>query len=219
MSDKPTPTGFSLRRWSQRKHAAARGEPELQRRPAKDPAATTEPPAEPAPVVPVPTPGSPGIAADSIAAARAAAETAMPLPSLQSLTIDSDFSPFMQPGVDEGLKRAALRKLLRHPRFNVMDGLDVYIDDYSKPSPLEPELVRTLAQARYIFDPPKTRVTAEGIVEDVFVEADAVTDEAGEGAALPPSAADPTPAVGATTSRVEDGAAVPPAIAERPDCA
>jgi hypothetical protein len=50
----------------------------------------------------------------------------------------------------------------------------VYIDDYSKPSPLEPELARTLMQARYIFDPPKTRVTAEGIVEDVPEGEDAV---------------------------------------------
>lgn len=73
----------------------------------------------------------------------------------------------MQPGVDESVKRQALRTLLRHPRFNVMDGLDVYIDDYSKPSPLEPELARALMQARYIFDPPKTRVTADGTVEDV----------------------------------------------------
>ena len=73
----------------------------------------------------------------------------------------------MQAGVDETVKREALRKLVRDPRFNVMDGLDVYIDDYSKPSPLEPALARALTQARYVFNPPKTRVTAEGIVEDV----------------------------------------------------
>ena len=95
----------------------------------------------------------------------------------------------MQPGVDEGLRRSALRKLLRDPRFNVMDGLDVYIDDYSTQSPLEPELARTLMQARYIFDPPKTRVTAEGIVEDVPEGEDAVAaDDPGAVVALPPSA-------------------------------
>ena len=92
---------------------------------------------------------------------------AAPLPSIDSLSIDSDFQAFMQPGVDESLKRGALKKLFSDPRFNVMDGLDVYIDDYSKPDPIDPAIVRTLAQARYIFNPPATRVTAEGYVEDI----------------------------------------------------
>jgi hypothetical protein len=42
----------------------------------------------------------------------------------------------MAPGVDHGVRNAAMRKLFSDPRFNVMDGLDVYIDDYSKPDPL-----------------------------------------------------------------------------------
>jgi hypothetical protein len=42
----------------------------------------------------------------------------------------------MQPDVDPALRRGALKKLFGDPRFNVMDGLDVYIDDYSKPDPL-----------------------------------------------------------------------------------
>jgi hypothetical protein len=58
------------------------------------------------------------------------------LPPVDSLTLESDFTPFMQPGVDPGLRRQALKTLLQDPRFNVMDGLDVYIDDYSKPDPL-----------------------------------------------------------------------------------
>jgi hypothetical protein len=59
-----------------------------------------------------------------------------PLPPVESLTLESDFTPFMQPGVDAGVKRRALKTLLADPRFNVMDRLDVYIDDYSKPDPL-----------------------------------------------------------------------------------
>ena len=89
------------------------------------------------------------------------------LPALDTLTTDSDYTPFMQPGVDDAVKRGALRKLFRDPRFNVMDGLDVYIDDYSKPDPIEPDLVRKLVQARYIFNPPATRVNAQGFVEDL----------------------------------------------------
>ena len=56
---------------------------------------------------------------------------------------------------------------MRDPRFNVMDGLDVYIDDYSKPDPIAPEVLAQLNQLKYLFDPPKTRVNAQGHVEDV----------------------------------------------------
>jgi hypothetical protein len=166
-------TGFSLRRWSRRKLAAARSgdtphadNTQAVDAPASVRAAPDRPPAPAAPVV-----ESRHAAARPVAGAttpRADGQAlAVALPPLESLTIDSDFSPFMQAGVDEGVRRSALRKLLRHPQFNVMDGLDTYIDDYSKPSPLEPELARTLMQARYIFNPPKTRVNADGHVEDV----------------------------------------------------
>ena len=58
------------------------------------------------------------------------------LPPVESLTPNSDFAAFMRPQVDDLLKRRALKTLFQDPRFNVMDGLDVYIDDYSKPDPL-----------------------------------------------------------------------------------
>ena len=89
------------------------------------------------------------------------------LPAIDTLTIDSDYTGFMRPGVDDSLKCSALKKLFKDPRFNIMDGLDVYIDDYSKPDPIDPDVVRSLVQARYIFNPPATRVNAEGYVEDV----------------------------------------------------
>ena len=50
------------------------------------------------------------------------------LPPVDTLTIESDFTKFMRPGVDEVQKRGALKKLFSDPRFNVMDGLDTYID-------------------------------------------------------------------------------------------
>lgn len=153
ITDDNTREGFSLRRWSARKHAAAR-----ERQPEETPATIAQSPsAPPAPV-----------AADATAPGETLpADAPAPLPPVESLTFESDFAPFMQPTVDERLKRAALRKLFRDPRFNVMDGLDVYIDDYSKPDPLEPDIVKQLAHARYIFDPPKTRVNDQGYVEDV----------------------------------------------------
>ncbi len=52
------------------------------------------------------------------------------------LTRDSDYTRFVAPGVDTGVKNAALKKLFSDPHFNVMDGLDTYIDDYGMPDPL-----------------------------------------------------------------------------------
>ena len=72
--------------------------------------------------------------AGGIAAAADAAPA--PLPPVDSLTFDSDFTPFLQPKVDEAVKREALQEAV--PRSAVQrDGrLDVYIDDYSKPDPI-----------------------------------------------------------------------------------
>ena len=143
-------------RWSRRKLAAAR-----------ESAAVREAPPAEAPVVPAggvangdaPVPavadGCGGVPRDAAAASE--------LPPVDSLTFDSDFTGFLRPGVDPGTRQAALRKLLRDPRFNAMDGLDVYIDDYTKPAPLDPALARRLADA--LFTP--TRVNEQGHAEDV----------------------------------------------------
>jgi hypothetical protein len=74
--------------------------------------------------------------------------TPVALPPLESLTPDSDFSLFMQPQVDPELRHAALKKLFLDPRFNVMDGLDIYIDDYTRSDPIAPSIVAELAQFR-----------------------------------------------------------------------
>lgn len=107
------------------------------------------------------------------------------LPPIESLTPASDFKPFMQAGVDATTRNAALKRLFADPQFNVMDGLDVYIDDYSRFEPVTPDVLAKLEHARYLFDPPQTRVNAQGHVEDVVDEepaaADAVVEDAGAG--------------------------------------
>jgi len=70
------------------------------------------------------------------------------------LTIDSDFAPFFKPEVDESIKRAALKQLFRDPRFNVMDGLDTYIDDYTQADPIPASMLEELMQRRVFFSPP-----------------------------------------------------------------
>jgi Protein of unknown function (DUF3306) len=74
------------------------------------------------------------------------------LPSLDKLTFDSDFKGFFHPKVDENMRRAALRKLFSDPHFNVMDGLDVYIDDYSKSEPIPAAMLAGLKQAQRIIN-------------------------------------------------------------------
>jgi hypothetical protein len=73
------------------------------------------------------------------------------LPRIEDLTIDSDFRGFFHPTVDEDLRRGALRKLFSDPHFNVMDGLDTYIDDYSKTEPIPPAMLAGLRQAQKII--------------------------------------------------------------------
>lgn len=74
------------------------------------------------------------------------------LPPIEKLTLDSDFSGFFHPKVDEDMRRAALRKLFTDPHFNVMDGLDIYIDDYSKSEPIPAAMLASMKQAQRILD-------------------------------------------------------------------
>jgi hypothetical protein len=50
--------------------------------------------------------------------------------------------------VDPSVRNAALHKLFSDPVFNVMDGLDIYIDDYGKPDPLPRSMLRQMVQSR-----------------------------------------------------------------------
>jgi Protein of unknown function (DUF3306) len=58
------------------------------------------------------------------------------LPDLDQLHQDSDYSAFLSPAVDPLLRRAALRKLFHSAKFNVLDGLDDYSDDFTNFAPL-----------------------------------------------------------------------------------
>jgi hypothetical protein len=93
------------------------------------------------------------------------------LPPIDKLTIDSDFRGFFHPKVDENLRRAALKKLFSDPHFNVMDGLDVYIDDYSKPNPLPATMLAGLRQAQKILEWAKeTKEETEAKRAEAFAE-------------------------------------------------
>ena len=117
-------------------------------------------PASPAPAG-VPVAGTTGVghfdaplAAPTPADAAGAASStpaAAPLPTLDdvaNLTRESDFSPYVARQVDPQVRNAAMKKLFSDPHFNVMDGLDTYIDDYGKPDPLPLSMLRQMTSAR-----------------------------------------------------------------------
>ena len=198
MSADSNSSGGWLGRWSRVKREATR----------EKGIATETPRVEPKAPPPAATP-------EKVATAAAAPSDAVredALPPVESLTMDSDFSAFLKPKVDETLKRQALRQLFRDPHFNVMDGLDVYIDDYSKPDPIDPDVVRQMVQGRYIFDPPQTRINAQGFVEDVPPE-ESVPPLAGPvPEALPPAAPSDADAVALTPAGEQSASS--PASAE-----
>lgn len=112
------------------------------------------------------------------------------LPPLDKLTIDSDFRGFFHPKVDENLRRMALKKLFSDPHFNLMDGLDVYIDDYSKPDPLPAAMLAQLKHAQKIFAWAKeTKEETEAKRAEASAEnvAPSLTDQASAIAAEQPS--------------------------------
>ncbi|MBK9117285.1 MAG: DUF3306 domain-containing protein [Betaproteobacteria bacterium] len=146
-ADPPPAERFSLSRWSRRKHEAART-------PRQETAAA-------APAAPEPAQPSPPVATAPAIAANATAPE--PLPPVESLTFDSDFAPFVQPQVDDATKRAALAKLFGDPHFNVMDGLDVYVDDYTQPDPMPTGMLDKLARVyEAIADDDKSAAANEG---------------------------------------------------------
>ena len=120
-----------LSRWSRRKREARSGASEA----APAAAATPAGAAVPAP-------------------AHEATAPPAPLPPVSELTPESDFTAFMDAKVEPGVRREALKKLFADPRFNVMDGLDTYIDDYSIPDPLPEEWLGKLSAMAGLGDVP-----------------------------------------------------------------
>lgn len=84
-----------------------------------------------------------------------------PLPPLESLTPQSDFSPFMQPNVKEELRRLALKKLFRDPHFNVPDPFEPYSRDWNLVESLPPDMLAKLNQARTVLLSPEERQALE----------------------------------------------------------
>jgi hypothetical protein len=145
-------SGF-LSRWARRKAAARSGAVAPEAAPATPPTAPpVTRPIEPPAVTPM-APEARGIAPASAPEATAPAEPPPPTPTMDDvakLTPEADFGRFVARDVDPGVRNAAMKKLFSDPHYNVMDGLDIYIDDYGKPDPIPPGMLRSLAQSRLL---------------------------------------------------------------------
>jgi Protein of unknown function (DUF3306) len=133
-TDEQAPDGF-LSRWARRKDQARSGAAIAPEAPPPLPAA-----------VPVEAVVAPAVAIEE-------APNAEPAPTLADvalLTRESDYSRFVGAGVDDGVKQAAMKKLFTDPHFNVMDGLDTYIDDYGKPDPIPLAMLRRMTQSKFL---------------------------------------------------------------------
>jgi hypothetical protein len=134
-----------LARWSRRKEQARAGVLP----PEPEPAAPIAPIA---PVEPAPAPAA-AVAPRVEPAAEPIASAAPPPPTLEdvaTLTPASDFGRFVARDVSPEVRNAALKKLFADPQFNVMDGLDTYIEDFGRPDPLPESMLRQMVQARFL---------------------------------------------------------------------
>ncbi len=137
-------SGF-LGRWARRKTDA------LQGKPLDEPARATAPPwvadgASPNTPVAVPAASAPAPAD----VAEQPEKKLLSLDDVKLLTKDSDFKPFMAGDVGPEVRNAAMKKLFADPHFNVMDGLDIYIDDYSKSDPIPESMLRQMVGAQFL---------------------------------------------------------------------
>ncbi|CAG9175736.1 hypothetical protein LMG23992_03033 [Cupriavidus laharis] len=173
-----------LSRWSRRKAAVREGVAVPEEPPASEPGPPAQLPAD---------------AAQQPEARLAATEVPVDLPTMADVALlrpGDDIARFVARGVDEGVKRAALKTLFADPHFNVMDGLDTYIDDYGKPDPIPPDVLRRLRQSRALglFDAeetPETTAPPEPAAQAAALPDDRRDDV--DGPELPAQATEPSP--------------------------
>ncbi len=145
--------GLSLSRWSRLKReqrAAASSSPMTEESSERISVAASAPL--------IPTPFVQGV------------ESSVELPPLSSISLTEDFTPFMQAKVPQLLKQQALKALFKDPHFNAMDGLDIYIDDYTVFEPISAEDMGKLSAWKSIQNPLKQVVTPGGYAVDVESE-------------------------------------------------
>ena len=204
--------GF-LSRWSRRKALARAGQP-LPSEEAGMPERSADAVPTPQPSahtgsVQVPPPIENGAQVENQSEGGTQPPTLAPAPppptleDVRQLSLDADFRPFVDRRVPPEVRNAALRKLFSDPHFNVMDGLDVYIDDYSRPDPLPTALARRLVAAQFmgLFEQRPAPGAAKTVEDAAPASKAALPPVTGEAPAEPPCAS----SLGHSTADAADG--------------
>ena len=82
---------------------------------------------------------------------------------VDALAVGADVSRFLQSGVAEAVRGAALKKLFADPAYNVISEMDDYVEDYSRMVKLSATELRKLQQSKdlYLFEDPPWKVEAK----------------------------------------------------------
>jgi len=128
-----------LSRWSRLKKEVRQAEKQTDSRPPESKAAAASP------AVP---------AKETPPAAGAQPAASVELPPIDSLKgLASEYTEFLKPGVDESLRRSALKKLFKDPYFETFERFEAYCEDYTKGEPIPAAMLRTLEHAKgLLFD-------------------------------------------------------------------
>lgn len=192
MSDSARESEGFLQRWSRRKGGIASAADEAPATAPESVATGTSAAANHHTAVPLVQ------ALPASAAHEGAPSAPEPLPTLAdvaALAPGADVGRFMQPGVEGAVRNAALKKLFSDPHFNVMDGLDTYIDDYGKPDPLPVEMLRRMHQsaALGLFETDVVNVSDPPAVEGKACPDGAASRPVAQSTTAPPPTGDTEP--------------------------
>ena len=136
---------------------------------------------------------------------------------VDALAVGADVSRFLQSGVAEAVRGAALKKLFADPAYNVISEMDDYVEDYSQMVKLSATELRQLQQSKdlYLFEDPPWKVEANArdaaakkAAEEQAAEGPAPEDTAVEGAAaeqtMDAASAEPLADPTATNTDIEE---------------
>jgi hypothetical protein len=101
-----------------------------------------------------PAPAAPAVANAGAAAAPPGASAPRELPPLESLKgLASEYTEFLKPGVDENLRRSALKKLFSDPHFENFERFEAYCEDFTQGEPIPLAMLKALEHAKgLLFD-------------------------------------------------------------------
>lgn len=107
--------------------------------------------------------------ADSQPKAQTPSQPELPLPTeadLLAVKQGGDIKAFMVDKVSTELKNKAFKALFSRPEFNVMDGLDIYIDDYNKFTPLSQEDIGKMTLSKQLLSRPDLEILKKADMEE-----------------------------------------------------